>query len=400
MPSRQARGQAVIAVRLALLSLLALPGLAMALDPAAPPVEFPEPPPERQAPIAVLADLNAGQVLFQRQADKRFLPASMTKVMTALVVFDMLKAGKLNEDQMVTISPAVAAKWAGKGTTLNLRAGEKVRLGDLLMGATTVSANDAAFALAEAAAGSTEAFAELMNARARTIGMSASHFANPSGLPDGGKTYVTANDLIRLATALINDHPALYHKYFGHRFMIWRKGQYNSHDPFAGGVLPGADGIKTGHTFEAGFNFLGAVERNGRRLILVIGGSPTEPARASASKALAEWGYAAWRGVAFLPAGSVVGEARVQGGNVRTVPLTVPRAFSLALPKGKSPQVSGRIIYDGPLKAPFEAGTPVGTLVVSVAGLPNHSLPLVTSTAVSPAGPIDRIVNALLGLFE
>lgn len=351
-----------------------------------------------QAPVALLADVSSGQVLYARAADKRILPASMTKVMTALVAFDLIATGKLSEDAEVTITPE-AARWAGKGTTLYLRAGDKVRVGDLLMGTTTVSANDASVALAEAALGSTDRFIEAMNAYAKSLGMSGSRFASVNGLPDGGKTYVTANDMIRLATAIVAEHPALYRKYFGQKSMTWRGGVYNSHDPFAG-VLPGADGIKTGHTREAGYNFLGAVERGGRRLVLVIGGAPSDAARAEASRALAEWGYRAWDSRAFLNAGYVVGAAKVQGGDARQVQLTVPRAFSLSLPKGRSGEVSGRIVYQGPLQAPLAKGRQVGRLEISMPGQPVYALPLVTVNAVGTAGPFDRIVGGLLGLAE
>lgn len=384
---------------LPLLCLLALPAMAVAAgDQAAVDSGARLSVPVVEAPIALLADLSAGQILFARDADKRLLPASMTKAMTALVAFDLIGAGKLDEAQVVTVRPATANRWAGKGTTLNLRPGEQVSVGDLLMGTTTVSANDAAVALAEAASGTVEAFAAQMNARALVLGMNGSHFANPNGLPDGGATYVTANDMLRLATALIKEHPALYARYFGKKTMVWRGARYSSHDPFAG-VLPGADGIKTGHTREAGFNFLGAVDRDGRRLVVVIGGARTEAQRAGDAKTLAEWGYGEWRGVDFLAPGTVVGEAEVQGGDHRTVALAVPRAFSLAVPRGQMAQVSGRIIYTGPVRAPFAAGMPVGRLDVSMPGQPVHSLPLVTAVAVKQAGPIDRIINALLGLF-
>lgn len=352
----------------------------------------------RLAPVALLADISSGQILFARTADKRMLPASMTKAMTALVAFDLIKQGKLNEDAIVTVSPT-AARLAGKGTTLNLRAGEQVRLGDLLMGTTVVSANDAAFALAEAALGSSDTFVQTMNAYAQALGMGGSHFASVNGLPDGGRTYVTANDMIRLATALVAEHPQLYRKYFGRKSMVWRGGQYNSHSPFAG-VLPGADGIKTGHTREAGYNFLGAVERDGRRLVLVIGGAPTEAARADASRGLAEWGYRAWDSRAFLTPGYVVGAAKVQGGDARDVQLTVPRAFALSHAKGQAPEVSGRIVYQGPLMAPLAKGQQVARLEIAVAGQPGYALPLVTARAVGPAGAIDRLGSGLLGLFE
>lgn len=386
--------------QLVLLSLLALSGPVPANllgSVALPPISA-NLPSGSQAPIALLADLSSGQILFARDANMRFLPASVTKAMTALVVFDLISAGQLDEQAVVKVQDDTARRWAGKGTTLNLRPGEAVKVGDLLMGTTTVSANDAAVALAEAAAGSTETFVTLMNARAQSLGMGGSRFATPNGFPDDGRTYVTANDLVRLATALIKQHPALYARYFGKRAMIWRGTQLTSHDPFAG-VLPGADGIKTGHTYEAGFNFLGAVERGGRRLVVVIGGARTEPGRASAAKALAEWGYSAWDSYAFLPAESIVGEVRVQGGTARSVPVAVPRAFSLALPKGKPADYQGFIHYNGPVKAPIAKGQPIGRLELMMPSIGKHSLPLVAAETVETAGPIDRIVNALLELF-
>ena len=322
----------------------------------------------------------------------------MTKAMTALIAFDLIAAGTLREDTLITVKPATAQRWAGKGTTLNLRGGEQVTVRDLLLGTTTVSANDAAVALADGALGSVEAWTAAMNTRAETLGMIGSHFATPNGFPDHGQTYVTANDLVRLAGALIDGHPALYRRYFGRPVMAWRGATLRSHDPFAG-MLAGADGIKTGHSYEAGFNFLGSVKRGGRRLVLVIGRAPTEPGRAAAAKALAEWGYTAWDSRAFLVPGFVVGAAKVQGGAARSVPLGVPRGFALSSPKGAAAQISGRILYDGPLQAPLAKGQQVARLELHLAGQPVHTIPLVTTSAVAAAGPIDRIVNGLLGLL-
>lgn len=277
---------------LPLLAVLALPATVGGATPAAP-TQLLAPPREADAaPVALVVDLSAGQTLYAREAERPFLPASMTKAMTALVAFDLIAAGKLKEATVVAVRPETARRWAGKGTSLSLRPGEQVRVGDLLMGVTTVSANDASVALAETAMGSSEAWVAAMNARARRLGMDGSHFGTPNGWPDHGATHVTARDLVRLAQALIVEHPALYRRYFGHQAMQWHGQRLASHDPFAG-VLAGADGIKTGHTFEAGFNFLGAVERQGRRLVVVVAGARTEPGRASAARGLAEWGYAA-----------------------------------------------------------------------------------------------------------
>jgi D-alanyl-D-alanine carboxypeptidase (penicillin-binding protein 5/6) len=263
---------------------------------------------------------------------------------------------------------------------------------------TTVSANDAAVVLAERALGSEAAWLAAMNARGQALGMKDSHFASVNGYPDGGRTYVTARDMVRLAQALITEHPVLYRRYFGRRAMFWRQQQMTSHDPFAE-TLPGGDGIKTGFTRDAGFTFLGAVERDGRRLVLVIGRAPSEPGRAAAATALAEWGYGAWDDASFLKAGWVVGSARVQDGTEHEVPLALPRAYSLALPAGTNPRVSARIVYRGPLPAPIVRGAIVAELKVTVAGQPTYSLPLAAARDVDQAGPFDRIANGLLGLF-
>ena len=352
-----------------------------------------------QAPVALLVDLSAGQTLYARNADRRLLPASMTKAMTALVAFDLIAAGQLDENAEVVIRPQTAARWAGQGTSLYLKPGQKVRVGDLLLAVTTVSANDASVALAEAALGSTAAWTARMNQRAASLKMRGSAFHTPNGWPDGGRTYVTARDMVRLARALIQDHPQLYRRYFGHPGMDWQGQRFPNHDPFAG-VVAGADGIKTGHTREAGYNFLGAVERGGRRLVLVVGGVPSYAGRADAARALAEWGYAAWDSRPFVRGGQVIGRARVQGGNARAVPLALARPFSLTVPKGTQPRITTRIVYDGPVPAPLAKGAPLGALEVRIDGQPVHYLPLVAAQAVGKAGPIDRLVNGLLGLAE
>ncbi|HPB23121.1 MAG TPA: D-alanyl-D-alanine carboxypeptidase family protein [Novosphingobium sp.] len=373
--------------------VLALPASASAPAQPAPPAEA------RLAQVALVVDLSAGQTLYAQEAERQFLPASMTKAMSALVAFDLIKAGKLDQDAIVTVRPETAQRWAGKGTTLSLRPGEQVRIGDLLMGMTTVSANDASVALAESALGSAQAWVAAMNARALDLGMTGSRFGTPSGWPDKGATMVTARDLVRLAQALIVDHPELYRQYFGHQAMVWHGARLTSHDPFAG-VLEGADGIKTGHTKEAGFNFLGAAQRGGRRLIVVIAGARTEADRAAAARSLAEWGYAAWDSRPFVSAGQIVGEARVQQGDARRVPLALPRAFAISVPRGVRSGVSTRIVYSGPLVAPLAKGATVAGLEVRIDGRPPHYLPLVTAEAVGKAGPFDRIVNSLLGLLE
>ncbi len=354
---------------------------------------------EAQAPILLLVDLSAGQTLFARGAEQPFLPASMTKAMTLLVAFDLIRAGKLSEDAVFTVRPETAARLSGRGTSLFLKANEQVPVRDLLHGIATASANDAAMVLAEGAMGSEAAWIAAMNARARALGMAGSSFASVNGLPDGGKTRVTARDMVRLAQALIVDHPELYRRYFGHRTMDWKGQQLASRNPIAG-IVPGADGIKTGHTREAGYTFLGAVERDGRRLVLVVGKSPSEAARADAARGIAEWGYAAWDSRAFLSPDWTVGAIRVQGGNARSVAVAVARPFALSVPKGQQPKVTARIVYSGPVRAPIAEGQLLGGLEVTIEGQAPYYLPLVARRSVGKAGPIDRLVNGLLGPFS
>ncbi len=347
----------------------------------------------------ILVDLSSGQVLDEYFGKHGFAPASMTKVMTALVVFDQIKAGKLSEDTVVTVRPETAARWAGKGTTLSLRPHEQVRIGDLLLATTAASANDAAVALAEASAGNVENFAALALERTRQLGMRSSWFRNPNGYPDKGGTMTTAEDMAILASALIEEHPELYRRYFGQPGFLWRGRFLPNRDPLTG-VVAGADGIKTGFTREAGFNFLGSLERDGRRLVLVIGGASTETNRANAARMLAEWGYSAWESRALAPAAWVVGSAKVQDGSERTVRLMLPHDARYSRPKGAEVRPAARIVYDGPLKAPIRKGTPVARLELQLSGVRPWSLPLVAAEDVAKAGPIDRLVNGLLGLVE
>ena len=358
--------------------------------PPAPPQEIAE------IPVSYLVDMGSGQVLHAQQPDLRFLPASMTKVMTAHLAFELIDQGKLKPEQRFTVRPETAALWNGKGTSMYLRAGESVSVDDLLRGIATASANDASMVLAQSAGGSVAAWVALMNAQARKLGMKNSHFATPSGWPDNGATYVSARDLVTLGMAMIERHPALYRRYFGQKRMQWHGATLQSHDPTVE-IVPGADGIKTGHTNEAGYNFLGSAERNGRRLLMVIGGAKTEGQRAVASRALLEWGFTAWKSRRLFAKGEKVGEAMVQEGDARSVPLIAPRAISHAsyLPNQR---IRLRLAYKGPLKAPIARGTQVAQLEIASAQGITSRVPLVTGKAVGKAGPLDRLWNGLMGL--
>lgn len=360
----------------------------------------PAPPAELAGvPVHLAVDLGSALVLTEHEADRRFLPASMTKVMTAWVAFEKISNGSLDPRRKLTVRPETARTWAGRGTSMWLKPGEEVSVDDLLRGITTISANDACVVLAEGLAGSVAGWTELMNAEARRLGMTGSHFATPNGWPDEGHTFVTARDMVRLGEALVERHPQLYRRYFGRRTMTWNGVEGRNHDPVTG-IVPGADGIKTGHTAESGYSFLGTARRQGRRLIIVIGGAQSEAQRAQAARALLEWGFAAWQSRPLYSAGNVVGSARVQGGKARRVELVASRKLAVTLPRGSTAKPELRLRYRGPLIAPFDKGAELAELEVRVPGQPTATLPLVAAQSVGAAGPFDRLVNGLAGLIE
>lgn len=281
---------------------------------------------------------------------------------------------------------------------MRLRDGETVTVDMLLRGLVTVSANDAAVALAEGHAGSLAAWCALMNAEARRLGMSDSHFATPHGWPDEGRTYVSARDLVRLGEALVYRHPELYRRYFGKKTIDWPRASGGNHDPVTG-VVAGADGIKTGHTREAGYNFLGSAERNGQRLMVVVAGGRSIADRAGASRALLEWGFAAWTRQPLFAAGAQVAQARVQNGDRRQVALVAPYSLHAVRPSAAPPvRPRLRLLYSGPLVAPVMKGQRVAELEIAVDGQPASRVPLYAGESVGLAGPFDRLVNGLAGL--
>lgn len=351
----------------------------------------PLPPPEvAAAPVALLYDLGSGRTLYAHNADTPFLPASVTKTMTAFVAFEMLAKGELREDQTFTVSREAWREWHSKGSRMFLSEGSKPTVHDLLMGIMNVSANDGAVVLAEGAGGSVAGWVEKMNATARSLGMTHSHFGTPNGWMDKGNTYVSANDMVKLASAMLTRHPDYYRRFVGRPGMTWNGITQPNHDPTLG-VVPGADGIKTGYTGEAHYNFLGSAQRNGRRLLMVLAGVPTPRERTAAAKALLEWGFSAWEDKPLVAAGTKLASAQVQGGTVGSVDLIAPRDMFATMPAGASAPASLRVIYNGPLVAPIAKGTPVAELEVRLGGAAPVRLPLTAAQEVEKGGVMDRV---------
>ncbi|MBC2669471.1 D-alanyl-D-alanine carboxypeptidase [Novosphingobium piscinae] len=356
-------------------------------------------PPEVAAvPVALLVDLGSGQVLYAKEPDRRFVPASITKVMTLYVAFELLSRGQLRPDQVFRMSEGAYRQWHAVGSTMFIDRDHPVTVHDLLMGIANVSANDGCVVLAEGAAGSVPNWLALMNAEARRLGMKDSHFGTPNGWMDEGQTFVSAHDLAVLAQAMITRHPDLYHAYIGHPTMTWNGITQRNHDPILG-KLEGADGIKTGFTNQAGYGFLGSAERQSRRLVMVIGGAYTPKDRAGAAEALMNWGFAAFDSRTLFPAGAVVGTAQVQDGEARSLPLVASGAISAASPRGTRAPVQLRIVYDGPLEAPVRKGDIVAQLEITVGGQAPHRVPLAAGADVPRAGLLARLRNGVLGLF-
>jgi D-alanyl-D-alanine carboxypeptidase (penicillin-binding protein 5/6) len=358
------------------------------------------PPFDTGAPIAYLVDLSSGAELLSKNADKRMPPASMAKMMTTEVAFELIDKGQLPVSKLCTVRPETWQKWHGPeaGSTMFLSPNEQVSVENLLHGIVTLSGNDASVVLAECIGGTEPAFAEQMNALAAKLGLRNSHFGNSNGWPDEGVTYVTARDLATLARSTIERHPKLYRQFYSQPSFTWGKtlgsGQdikQENRNPILGKVS-GADGLKTGHTDEAGYGFTGSAEQNGRRLVMVVAGLPSWNGRVVESGRLMNWGFAAWQARLLFKAGAKVGEAQVQLGDASAVDLVAPRDLAVTVPAGLLSGKSKLMIrYQGPIRAPITKGQHVADLVILTADTGEQVVPLVAGEAIDRAGFFGRI---------
>jgi D-alanyl-D-alanine carboxypeptidase (penicillin-binding protein 5/6) len=357
------------------------------------------------APVAYMEDMSSGSILYQKDADRRMPPASLAKMMTVYVAFSLVKSGDLKLNQMIEMQPETWRKWHSQGSTMFLSSGEKVSVADLLYGIVTLSGNDACVVLAEGISGSEPAFVERMNREAAKIGLKNSHFGTSNGWPDGGATYVTARDLATLAKATITNFPDLYKRFYSRPDFTWGKTlgagaaiKQENRDPLLGRVA-GADGLKTGHTEEAGYGFTGSAIQNGRRLVLVLAGLGTYGQRADESVKFMNWGFRAWQAKPIVSKGKKVETAEVQGGSTNHVDLVAGSNLTATLPAGVGSEMSLKVAYDGPIKAPIKAGQHIADLIVTAPDMPAQKLPLVAATDVAEAGFFGRVWAGLMGLF-
>ena len=341
------------------------------------------------AQYAFMVDPQTSTVLLFKDADKPMAPSSMAKMMTVYLMFEDLAAGKVKMDTPFRVSERAYAITRGvHSSTMFLEMTNTPTVGDLLQGIIVASGNDASVAVAEGMSGSEEAFADRMNKKARELGLIGSVFKNASGWPADGQM-VTARDLALLAWRTINDFPQYYPYYAQREFAYNGKTQPNRNIELK--RMPGVDGLKTGHTEEAGYGQTTSAIRNGRRLILVVNGLGTMADRAQETARLLEWGFRESSNTTLFRAGDVIAEAPVWLGDKDKVPLTVARDVQITALAGQSTQPRVVARYDGPLPAPIIKGTKLGTAAISLPDSRVIEYPLEAGADVPRQGIISRI---------
>ena len=380
-------------------SLGALVALSLPVSAAAPPFET-------AAPIAYMVDLSSGAVLYAKDADRRIPPASMAKMMTMYLAFELVAQGKFKLDQKFTVRPETWEKWHGPaaGSTMFLSVGEQVSIENLLHGIATLSGNDACVVLAEGMFGTEAAFVAQMNEAAKRLGLANTNYGTSNGWPDAGATYTTARDLAMLGRATLDKYPDLYKQFYGLRDFSWGKtmGGSNITQPNRNpllGKIDGADGIKTGHTDEAGYGFVGSAEQKGRRLVMVVAGIDSFNNRIGESVKFMDWGLKAWEAKPIVAAGKRVESAEVQMGSASEVGLVAPRNIAVTLPVGAAANMKIKVVYNGPVKAPIKKGQHIADLVVTTADTPPQMMPLVAESDVGEAGFFGRVWAGLMSFF-
>ncbi|HET7365473.1 MAG TPA: D-alanyl-D-alanine carboxypeptidase family protein [Burkholderiales bacterium] len=348
------------------------------------------PPPPVVGKAWIVGDLTSSQVLVAQSADERFEPASLTKLMTAYLVFSALRDKKLTLEQQVPVS---VRAWRAPGSRMFIEPRRPVTVEELIKGMEIQSGNDACIALAEAVAGSEEVFVQLMNREAQRLGMTNTHFMNATGLPDA-QHYSTARDLYTLAAALIRNFPDDYARYYAIKDYRYN----NITQPNRNRLLwldPSVDGVKTGHTEAAGFCLIASAKRGPRRLLSVLLGSTSEAARAQESLKLLNWGYQFYDAVKLFGRGDVVRTLDVWKGASRTLKAGSTADIYVTVPQGEAGKLKADTVSQQPLIAPVAQGERVGTLRVSLEGKPVAEYPLVALEAVGPAGLIGRAWDTL-----
>jgi serine-type D-Ala-D-Ala carboxypeptidase (penicillin-binding protein 5/6) len=357
--------------------------------PAAPTATPPAPGPEftTEATHAIVVEAETNTVLFAKDADEHMPPASMSKMMTAYVVFGFLKSGhaKLTDEL-----PVSADAWKTGGSKMFVPVGGRISIDNLLQGMIVQSGNDACIVLAEGLAGSQQAFVDLMNAKAKEIGLTNSHFDDVDGLPDPNH-WMTARDLATLAWRTIKDFPEYYH-YYSEKNYAFNNIDQGNRNPLLY-TTPGTDGLKTGHTEESGYSLTASVVRGDRRIIVVASGLPTMKARGQEGERLVEWAFREFNDYKLLSSGDKVEDAEVWLGAQPKVPLVVHQDVLATMPRASRKDMKVTVSYNGPIPAPITQGQELGKLTISAPNVTPVDVPLYAGSSVAPIGTIGRMAT-------
>ncbi|WP_372398779.1 D-alanyl-D-alanine carboxypeptidase family protein [Azospirillum sp. HJ39] len=337
---------------------------------------------------AILVDLTSNTVLFEKNADERMAPSSMSKIMTGYMVFEALKSGRLSLDSTLPVSERA---WRMQGSKMFVELHNNIKVDDLIKGMIVQSGNDACIVLAEGLSGSESAFAEQANRRAKELGLKGSNFANSTGWPDPNH-YMTARDLALLAEHLIKEFPEYYRYYSIREFKYHGINQGNRNPLLYRGM--DVDGMKTGHTDAGGYGLTASGEREGRRLLLVVNGLPSMQARADESARLLEWGFREFASYTLYKGGETIEQVPVWLGERDSVPVTVPQNLSVTMARTDRPGMKVSLVSNSPVAAPIKKGDTVGKLVISAPGFPGKEVPVVAAQDVPKAGIFGRAFAA------
>lgn len=356
-----------------------------------------EPPPPLAARAWLLIDQTTGQTLAAQNPEQKVEPASLTKIMTTYVVYAALRDGKLKRDQVVPVSEKA---WKAPGSRMFIAPDQQVTVDALISGVVIQSGNDASIALAEAVAGSEEAFASLMNAEAKRLGLANTHYVNSTGLPDPAHM-TTVSDLARLTTALIRDFPEDYKRYAVKDF-TWNKIKQPNRNRLLW-LDPAIDGVKTGHTESAGYCLIASRHDGARRLTTVVVGTPSDNARVQETLALLHYGARAFDAVKLYDKGQALSQIKIFKGSRNAVGAGFAADFVLSLPKGvaNNPErIKVEVHSKQPLLAPVRQGDRVATMKLTVDGKPFGEHALVALADVPVAGVLGRAWDSLRLFFQ
>ena len=356
--------------------------------PTGSPAGTPLGPIDTAARYAFVVDFNTGASLLDKDADVQQPPSSMTKLMTAYLVYGMLKIGRLKLDQELPVSDRA---WRMQGSKMFVPQGGTVKVEDLIRGMIIQSGNDACIVLAEAVAGSEDQFVELMNAKARDLGLTNTNYANCTGWPDATQ-HMSCRDIATLASHIIRDYPEYYHYDKETTFKYNGINQENRNSLVQKGL---ADGLKTGHTDAGGYGLVGSADRGGRRVIVVVNGLTSMHARAEESERLLEWSFREFENVTLFSAGDTVETVKVWLGTEPTVPLVGGRNLVITMPRQWRNTAKIEVQYAAPVSAPVGRGDTLGKLVVSGKGVPDMQVPLLAGADVPRQGLPGRAVSVL-----